>query len=31
MRATQIINVLTGYNFTAGTAATTTTGTAATP
>ena len=31
MRATQIINVVTGFNFQAGTAATTTTGTGATP
>jgi len=31
MRATQIINVLTGYSFQQGTAATTTTGTGATP
>ena len=31
MRATQIINVITGFNFQQGTAATTTTGTGATP
>jgi hypothetical protein len=31
MRATQIINVITGFNFQAGQSATTTTGTGATP